>query len=122
MQPPGNVEEQSFVSCYRLFPRQEMVESRAPSAVRMATLHRLVELLRITQQDQRFGCLGDREHICEGHLRRLVDEQNVKTFERVLGRPQPRRPACDVAIAMQGGEDLTVTLFGKAKAVGGLYL
>ena len=71
----------------------------APSvrARRVGALDRLVELLRVAEQDEAVGRAGDREDVGERHLAGLVHEQDVDRVAQLGVRPEPRRPAGEIA-------------------------
>ena len=49
------------------------------------------ELLRVAEQDDAAGALGDGDRVGERHLAGLVDEEHVDGLVHVLARPQPGR-------------------------------
>ncbi len=61
-----------------------MGEGGAIGARRVGALERLVELLRVTQQNQRVGARADGQDVGERHLPRLVHEEHVDRPGHVL--------------------------------------
>ena len=99
MQPPGLVQEQAAVGRDGLVLAEEVLERRDVGAVGMAALLRLLELLRVAEQDQALRRLRDREHVRQRHLPGLVDEQHVHGFAQLFARPQPAGAGDDIGPA-----------------------
>ena len=66
---------------------EEVLKRRDVSAVRMATLLGLPELLGVAEQDETMRRLRHRQHVGKGKLSRLVDEQHVHGFAEFFPRP-----------------------------------
>ena len=62
----------------------------------MRALERLVELLRIAEQDEAVRRSCDRDHVGQRDLAGLVDEQDVDRVDHLRRRPQPRRAGGEV--------------------------
>src|SRR6185295_1218097 len=77
---PGFFEKQSLVWINGLAAVEDMVERRAVCSIRMAALRRLIELLRITEQDDSASRLRDGDNVCEGHLCGFINEQDVDSL------------------------------------------
>ena len=117
MEPPGLFEEQALVRRDRPLAAENVIERRHIGALRVAALHRLIELLRIADQHHRLRRLRHRKHVGERHLRGLVHEEHVDRLERVRPRPQPGRAAADRGgAAAQRREQVLISL-GEGKAV-----
>src|SRR5579859_3396099 len=71
----------------------------------MTRFLRLLELLRIAEKHEVLRGLSAREHVCEGHLPRLVDEEDVDRSSEAFFRPDPRRPANNVVLPIQDLRD-----------------
>src|SRR5439155_10054011 len=71
-EPPGLLEEEPAVVRDRLGAIQDVLERRDRGAFGMRALDRLLELLRIAEQNQALRARGDREHVRKGHLPGLV--------------------------------------------------
>jgi hypothetical protein len=56
----------------------------------VATLHGLLELPRIAEEDKIARGLRDSKNIRKGHLGGLIDEQGIDGLGRIGTRPQPR--------------------------------
>ena len=74
MQSPGFFKEQALIRADRLLTTQHMIEGRNIRAFRMAALHRLIKLLRVSQKYETSARLRDRQHVCKAHLCSLIDE------------------------------------------------
>lgn len=85
---------------------ENVVKGGHLAAVRVAALDRLIELLRVTHEDKRLCCLRDGEHVGEGHLRGLVDEEHIDRFKCVRTRPEPGRPTADVHVVADGRDEV----------------
>ena len=70
----------------------------------MVPLDRLLELLGITEQHHAPRTRGDRQHVRERHLPRLVHEQHVRGLEGLIAGPQPGGAADDVSRAAESGQ------------------
>jgi len=77
-------------------PLKDMVESGHVRALRVRALLRLFEVLRIAQQNDAPRGLRNGQHVREGHLPRLVDEEHVDGAVIVLARPLPGGARPDV--------------------------
>ena len=75
---------------------EQVLERRRPGAVGVLALHRLRELLRITQQHQALRCVRDREHVGQRQLPGLVDDQDVDGLGESRAGEQPGRAGDDV--------------------------
>ena len=116
MQPPGLFEEQALIRGDRPLAAENMIERRHIGALR-AALHRLIELLWIADQDDRFSRLRYGKHVGERHLRGFVCEENVDRLERVLPRPQPCRAAADRGGAAAQCREQVLIILSEGKAV-----
>ena len=66
---------------------QDMTQGRDFGAGRMGALERLVELLRIAQEDQVPGGRGDRYCVGERQLAGLVDDEHIHGRGKLGARP-----------------------------------
>ena len=82
-QSPRPLEEEPAVGRHRLVLAEEVLEHREPGALRVRSLSDLRQLVRVAEQHERASGRADREHVGEGELPRLVDEEHV---ERAFGR------------------------------------
>jgi hypothetical protein len=62
--------------------RWARAERSAPGGV--CPLQRLIELLRVTEQDQTPRSLGDGDGVRKRDLARLIDDEHVERFGEVL--------------------------------------
>ena len=69
------------------------MQRRNIGAFGMATLHRLIELLRIAEQHDAGRRLRYRQHIGKRHLRRFIDKQHVDGLRGIGRCPEPGRAA-----------------------------
>ena len=97
MKPPRLLEEQPAVGGDGLMAVQQVMKGRDIRAFGMAALHGLVELLRIAEQHDGPGSLGDGQDIRQRHLRGLVDEQHIDRRRGIGPRPEPGRGRGDMA-------------------------
>lgn len=74
MKPPGFLKEQAAIACNGLMAVQQMMKGGDIRAFGMAALHGLVELLRVSEENDGSGSLGDGEYVRQRHLRSLVDK------------------------------------------------
>src|SRR4051794_26763700 len=95
MEPPSLLQEQSLIPTDGPLSAQNVVKRRHIDALWMAALHRLIQLLRITDQHHGFRRLRHRQYIGERHLRSFIHEQYVDALESIRPRPQPRSAATD---------------------------
>jgi hypothetical protein len=110
MQPPRLLQKQPLVRRDGALATQNVVERRHISALRVAALHRLIELLRVAYQHYRLRRLRNRQHVGERHLRGFIHEQHVDRIERIRPRPQPGGSAADRRTASQRGEQILIAL------------
>ena len=89
---------------------QQVMKRRDIRAFGMAALHGLVELLRIAEQHDGPGSLGDGEDIRQRHLRGLVDEQHVDRCGGIGPRPEPGRGRGDLACGADCREQRRIVL------------
>src|SRR5438034_9868980 len=89
MKAPCLGQEQSFVRTDCCTLSQQMGKNRDIRSRRMDTLLRLIELLRIANEDETAGCLRNRQRVGEGHLARLVHEEHVHRARHVIAGPHP---------------------------------
>ena len=68
-------------------PAEDVAERRGGGAGRVHALLRLVELLRVTEEDEPLRGRGGGEHVGERHLPRLVHEEDVDRSDRTASRP-----------------------------------
>ena len=61
----------------RLVAGEDVLEGRDARAVRVGALGDLRELVRVAQEDERSRGAAERDDVGEGHLARLVDEEDV---------------------------------------------
>ena len=96
MEPPGPVEEEAEVVRHDPLPVEHVRERRALSAWRVDALKGLVKLLRVAEENEvRRGERG-RQGVCEGHLARFVDEEDIDALSHVLAGPEPGRSSNDI--------------------------
>ena len=76
MEAPGRLEEQPPVRRDRRGAGENMGEGGAVGARRMTALHRLVQLLRIAEQDDARGCWRHRHDVGQRDLASLIDEED----------------------------------------------
>ena len=102
MEPVGLSEEESCALRQGLSLFEKILQRRDVRALRVATLLRLVELLRISQEHNTLGTSRANEDISKRHLAGFVDEEHIYGLRIVRSRPQPRgackqadRAVCD---------------------------
>ena len=84
-----------------------MSQRGAVGALRVGALERLVELLRVAEQDEAVGRPRHRDDVGERDLARLVDEQDIDGVGHLRRRPQPRRAGGQVGPAVvEPGADI----------------
>ena len=108
VQAPRLFQEQALIGGDRLLPGEQVFKSRNSGTVRMAALDRLLQLLRVTKQNDIFRGLRDGQHIRQRHLSRLVNEKNVYRFEVLFPRPKPGGATDDLNAATQSRKRLRV--------------
>ena len=101
MQPASLMQEEAAFGRDRLCAAEQMLERGRLRAGRVARLLRLLELLRVAEQHEALRRGGQREHVGERHLSRLVDEQHVDAVAKLGPRPEPCRTAEQRVIAVQ---------------------
>ena len=89
MQAPRAVEKQSEVLGHHPCVIEYVRQHRTIRAWRMHALQRLIQLLRVAQQQQALGATGRGQRIRQRHLPGLVDAQHVHQALRVVTRPEP---------------------------------
>src|SRR6516225_321511 len=62
----------------------------------MAALLRLLQLLRVAEQNQAFSSRGTSQNVGKRHLACLIDEQNVHGIAELLSTPEPRSTPKDI--------------------------
>src|ERR1700677_1365190 len=72
----------------------------------MTATKRLLQLLRITQQDNALRGLRDGDDVYQRHLPGFVHEKHIHGFEIILLRPEPRGSCKDMGSAKESGERL----------------
>jgi len=88
MQSPGLLQKQPVIRGNRSVRAKNVIQGRDPDPIGMTALGRLFELSRISQQNQATRSLRDGKHVCERHLRSLVDEEYVDAETGVRARPE----------------------------------
>ena len=78
---------------------EHVAQGRGLGAGRMRSLERLVELLRVAEQDEVTSRRGDGDRVGERQLPRLVDHEDVDRRGELGPRPQPGGSADDVHLA-----------------------
>ena len=97
VEPPGRLEEEAAVGRHRGLRRR--ARARAPSRSAPGGCEpcsRLVELLRVAEQDEARRGPRDRDDVGERDLAGLVDEQDVDGVGHLRRHPQPRRAGREV--------------------------
>ena len=97
MKPPGLLEKQPAIGGDGLMAAQKVMKCRDIRALGMTAFHRLLKLLRIAEQHDGPGSLGDRQNVRQRHLRGLVDEEHIDRRRDVGPRPEPGRGPGDIA-------------------------
>src|SRR4051794_26998798 len=98
MEPPGALEEQALRRWHRRRAAEEVRKRGTLGARWMRALERLVELLRVAEQDEAGTRARHGDDVGERDLPRLVDEQDVHRADHLRRRPQPRRPGGEVRL------------------------
>ena len=101
MQAPRLFQEQSSVRRDRGMGTKDVVESRDFRPFRMAALNGLLELPRISKENDVPCGLRYREHIRQAHLSGLVHEQNIDRLVKFWARPKPRGTAGDMTTGFE---------------------
>ena len=100
MQPIALGQEQALVRRHRVLSGQQVLERRHLAAFGMTAPKGLLELLRITEQDQAPPRGGGGQHIAERHLAGLVDDQDVDALLETGTRPTPGRRAEHIDVSV----------------------
>ena len=89
----------------------------------MCPLQGLIELLRVTEQDQTPCGRGDGDGVRKRDLARLVDDEHVERSGEVLTRPDPGGAADHVELAaLKGFEQVWVGLEATGERAGGVAM
>src|SRR5277367_3750645 len=67
---------------------------------------RLLQLPRITQEDNIFGRVRYGQHVCERYLAGFVNEQNIDSLGKLLGGPYYRHVKARLAVAADQGPEI----------------
>ena len=89
MKPPGFLQEKPLFSGDSWLISEQMANSGYFSALWMSALRRLVQLLRVANENQIRAGVGYGQDIGQRHLRRFVHEQYVDSILRLGPGPQP---------------------------------
>ena len=103
MQPPGRLEEEAAVRRDGRVLAEEVRERGTIGAGRVRALRRLVQLLRIAQQDEAVGGARHGDDIGQGDLAGLVDEEHVDGIAHAGRGPQPRGTRGEVGASVVAG-------------------
>ena len=76
-----------------------MRQSRDVRAFGMAPFLRLLQLLRVTEQNETSPGGRASKNVRQRHLARLVDKKNVHRIAELFSRPEPGSPAEDIDAA-----------------------
>src|SRR5690242_16937357 len=106
MEPPCLGEEQTPIGRNGVMRAEDVVQGRNSNAIRMASLNRLLQLPRVSQQDDALRSLCDGQHVCESHLRGFIDKQHVDAKACVRPGPEIRCPAADGTSRLQRTEGM----------------
>ena len=88
---------------------EEVLEGRGVDAFGVRAALRLLELLRVAEEDDALRGLGHGEDVGEGGLAGLVHEEDVDGAGVLLARPEPGRAGADLRGAVvERGEDVGV--------------
>jgi len=88
---------------------EEVLEGRGVDAFGVRAALRLLELLRVAEEDDALRGLGHGEDVGEGSLAGFVHEEDVEGAGVLVARPHPRRAGADLRGAVgERGEDAGV--------------
>ncbi len=87
MEPPGFSKEQTAVGVDRGVIAEHMVKRRNIRAIGVTSLHWLLKLTRIAQQDNALGCLRYSQDVRQRDLGCFVDKEYVDCLGSI--RPGP---------------------------------
>ena len=96
MEAPGVLEEQAEVGRHRRLAAEDVRQGRPLGARRVRSLERLVELLRVAEQDEAVRGRRDRDDVGQRDLAGLVHEQDVDR-SAIFGAPTATRAGRELA-------------------------
>ena len=95
----GLVEEEPAIVGDGLTALKQVLEGRHFRALGMAALLRLLQLLRVAEEDDALGRLRDRKDVRKRHLPGLVHEEHVDGIAEVGARPHPGSAGRQLSLA-----------------------
>ena len=99
VEAPGGLEEEPLAGRHRRVGSEHVAKGRPIGAGRMRSAERLIELLRVAQEDDARRRLRHCQDVGERDLARLVDEQHVNRARHLWRRPEPGRARREVGLA-----------------------
>ena len=100
VEAPGGLEEEAAVGRDGLGAREDVLEGRDARAVGVGALGDLRELVRVAEEDERLRGAADRHDVGEGHLARLVHEEDVDAALHRVAREEPLGARGDLEAAL----------------------